>query len=306
MPRTRHKKDYYKLLEISKDASQADIKKSYRRLARKYHPDRNKGSKKSEAQFKIVSEAYEVLGNKKKRKAYDQRPAHRTRQTRTNWDQPGGRYGYDYGTHQQEREYREPFSRTATEEPPPPDPDAPRGGFDLQFMVDVPFETVALGGTIPYSYKKYVNCPSCKGTGDNGDGTCADCDGKRWVVDSVTLNVAIPPGVADQYTLRIQHEGGEGMNGGPPGDLFLKVCTQPHPRFKRKKNDIFAEVPISAALAEKGGPLKVEILNSVKKTIQVEEATLTGEEYRIVGEGAAIMWGKKRGDFVVKFLVEEE
>ena len=92
------------------------------------------------------------------------------------------------------------------------------------------------------------------------------------------------------------------MNDGPPGDLFLKICTKPHPVFKRKKNDIYMEVQIPPELAENGGPLDVETLDTVK-TIEVEESTLTGEELRIPKNGAAILWGKKRGDLIIKFAI---
>jgi molecular chaperone DnaJ len=163
---------------------------------------------------------------------------------------------------------------------------------------------VALGGVIPYSYEKYVKCSTCGGTGKKGTKECNACIGTRQVVEKVALDVKIPPGVADQYTLHIKKEGGEGRNGGQPGDLFLKVCTMPHPNFKRRKDNIYTEVTISPELAKKGGSLKVETLDS-SKTIQVAEGTLPGEELRIPGEGAAILWGKKRGDFIVKFLISD-
>jgi DnaJ-class molecular chaperone len=172
-------------------------------------------------------------------------------------------------------------------------------------MIDVPFTTVALGGAVPYIYEKYVECGACVGTGESNGETCKTCEGKRRVVKEVSLDVKIPPGVADKYILRIQDEGGAGMNGGPPGDLFLKICTEPHPNFKRKKSDIYAETLISPELAEKGGTLNVETLDAVK-TIEVEEGTLTGEELRLPGEGAAILWGKKRGDFIVKFAIADK
>jgi molecular chaperone DnaJ len=179
------------------------------------------------------------------------------------------------------------------------------GGFDLQFMADVPLATMAIGGVISYSYEKYLNCIACKGTGGTADGVCGVCGGKKQVVGPIRIDVSIPPGVADQYTLRIEGAGGEGKNGGPPGDLFLKLCAIPHPRLKRVKNDIHAQIEISSALAEKGGPLDVQLLDCVR-TIQVEAGTLTGEEQRIPGEGAAINRGKKRGDFIVKFLVTSD
>ena len=137
------------------------------------------------------------------------------------------------------------------------------------------------------------------------DDECPVCQGKQLKVRLVTLNVKIPPGVANQYTLAIIKEGGEGKNGGPPGELFLKINTLPHPKFKRIKNDIISEVIISRKLADEGGTLIAETLNGIK-TIQVEEGTLIGEELLIPGEGAAISWGKKRGALIIKFNIEED
>ena len=171
-------------------------------------------------------------------------------------------------------------------------------------MVDVDFVTVALGGVISYKYEKYVRCENCKGTGETEEKACRECKGKRQVVKEVDLSVKIPPGVADQYVLRLLNEGGEGINDGPPGDLFLRVCTMPHPIFKRKKNDVYMEVLIPPELAETGGSLDVKMLDTVK-TIEVEECTLTGEELRVPKSGAAILWGKKRGDLIIKFAISD-
>ncbi len=172
-------------------------------------------------------------------------------------------------------------------------------------MVDVPFVVAALGGQIPYTYDKHVTCPECSGSGSNEDaGECPECQGKQRVVETVTLQVDIPSGVADQYTLRIPEQGGAGRNGGPVGDLMVKVCIEAHPHFKKIKTEVHSVVFISPELAEKGGPLDVPMLDSTT-TIQVEEGTLTGEEVRIPGQGATEPWGKKRGDFVVKFQIDE-
>ena len=269
------KRDYYKILGVAKDAKSSEIKRSYRERAKIFHPDANKGSKKSENQFKVLSEAYGILSDAKKRKEYDlkrfQKRPSRTGSSK-GWSSSGSdRWGYGFGDQEsQGRSRQEGSSRqTAAEDPQPHDPNSPTRGFDLQFMVDVEFTTVALGGTISYSYEKYVHCENCEGTGETGNKACEDCGGKRQVVREANLKVKIPPGVADQYVLRLQNEGGEGINNGPPGDLFLKICTMPHPFFKRKKSDIYVEVPISPELAEKGGSLKVETLDAVK-TIEVE------------------------------------
>ena len=298
-------RDYYKILGITSKTPKKEIKQKYRELAKKYHPDSNKGSKEAEDKFKIISEAYEILSNAKKRKEYDRQRSYKKstssrRSRRPNWAQepPGG---FGYRQPENEQSYQEPFAA----EPEPVDPDMPASGFDLQFIIDVPLPIVALGGTIPYTYEKYVKCQNCDGTGMEADNECSDCKGKQLVVRSVTLNVKIPPGVADQYTLAIIKEGGEGKNGGPPGELFLKINTQPHPKFKRIKNDIISEAIIPRKLADEGGAFEVETLNG-KKTIEVEEGTLIGEEMRIRGEGAAINWGKKRGDLIIKFNIQED
>lgn len=304
-------RDYYKILGVAKDAKPGDIKKSYREQARRFHPDANNGSKKSENQFKVLSEAYSILSDARKRKEYDRKRSqqeHSGNRSSRGWSSSPGadRWGYGFGDHESHGQARqkEPSQQTAAEDPQPHDPNAPARGFDLQFMVDVEFVTVALGGTISYNYEKYVRCEDCGGTGESGGKTCGECGGKRQVVREVGLNVKIPPGVADQYVLRIPDEGGAGINDGPPGDLFLKICTQPHPVFKRKKSDIYLEVPIPPGLAETGGQLDVQTLDSVE-SIEVEECTLTGEELRIPGQGAAILWGKKRGDLIIKFVITD-
>lgn len=288
------RKDYYKILGVDKDARIDEIKKRYRDLAKKHHPDANRGSKKSEELFKSITEAYETLKNKRKRLAYD-----RQRDT-ADYHERYESNEYEYTRRQGFR--RSGFSEPPGDEPPPPDPDRPTRGFDLQFMIDVPLVIVALGGKIPYTYEKYITCPVCGGTGKAQK--CGVCRGKRQVVAPVTLEVEIPAGVADQFTLRVENQGGEGKNGGPPGDLLLKINTLPHPRFKRVKNDIFAKIAISPKLAREGGTQAVETLDSIR-TIPVEEGTLTGEEYRLQGEGAASLCERKRGDFIIKFFISE-
>jgi molecular chaperone DnaJ len=301
-------RDYYKILGITAKTPKKDIKKKYRELAKKYHPDTNQGSKEAEDKFKIVSEAYEVLSNALKRKEYDRQRSYKTQSRaqpsggRPAWDrEPPGGFGRRPPPGGNEQYYQEPFAA----EPEPVDPNMPTSGFDLQFIIDVPLPIVALGGVIPYSYEKYVKCQDCDGSGMQGDDECPVCQGKQLIVRSVTLNVKIPPGVANQYTLAIIKEGGEGKNGGPPGELFLKINTLPHPKFKRIKNDIISEVIISRKLADEGGTLIVETLKG-SKSIQVEEGTLIGEELLIPGEGAAISWGKKRGALIIKFNIEED
>lgn len=304
--------DYYKILGVKKSSNTKDIKKRYRELARKHHPDTNQGSKKSEELFKKISEAYEVLSTAKKRKEYDKQRAN-GRKHRSSRSPGGGNEGYtdpfDFGrqyTRQGPREsQQDPFSQPPFADETVMDPDMPSRGFDLQFMVNVPFVVAALGGQIPYTYDKHVTCTECRGSGTNDyEDPCAVCQGKQRVVEKAALDIDIPSGVADQYTLKFPRQGGAGRNGGPLGDLMAKVCIEKHPHFKKIKSDIHSVVNISPELAEKGGSLEIQLLDSTT-TIQVEDGTLTGEEFRIPGAGSTQPWGKKRGDFVVKFQIDE-
>ena len=304
-------KNYYKILGVARNATADAIKKKFRKLAKEHHPDTNAGNKKSEDKFKIISEAYEILGDEKKRQAYDrQTPQGQPRRARTSSRRrrsqrdEKSRYGYGFSESGKRTEYREPFTESEFQEEASIDPDFPTRGIDLQYMIDVPLVTAALGGKLPLAYEKFVNCGDCRGFGTENGLDCPACQGKGQTVGQLSLDIDIPPGIMDQYTLRLENRGGEGRNGGPPGDMLVKVCIQPHPHFKRVKTDIYAEVAISPQLAEEGGPLKVQTLDSIQ-TIQVEEGTLTGEDYRIIGAGASVPWGKKRGDFIVKFAVAD-
>ena len=311
--RVTAEKDYYKILGVAQNASSKDIKKRYRDLAKEHHPDTNQGSKKSEENFKIISEAYSTLINPKKRKQYDRmrangfgtsRPRSHSRNARPDW---GDEYdfGRQYSRQGPREEPRDPFGRAGFQEEPEMDPDFPTRGFDLQFLMDVPFVLAALGGSLPFYYQKQVTCPDCTGTGSNAEEfECSTCKGTQRVIEDAKLDIDIPSGIVDQYTLRIPDKGGAGRNGGPPGDLMLKICIEDHERFKKVKSDIYAEIQISPELAESGGTLEVETLDS-RQMIEVEEGTLTGEEHRIPGAGSTEPWGKKRGDFVIKFHIVE-
>lgn len=289
------KKDLYEILGVDRKASVEQIKKKYRELAKKHHPDANQGSKKSESIFKSITAAYEILKDKKKRQAYDRRDS--GDQYQRGW-QTGE--SHEHAHRQGWRSGRQSSERTE----PQYNPDSPTRGFDLQFMIDVPLVTTALGGKMQYTFEKPVTCPACGGTGQAVSGKCGNCKGKRQIQAPVTLEIHIPAGVADQFTLRVENQGGAGKNGGPPGDLLLKINVQPHPKFKRVKNDIFAKIVISKSLAKAGGFQDVQTLDSVR-VVPVEEGTLTGEEYRLPGEGAMNLCERKRGDFIIKFFVSD-
>ncbi|QPJ63092.1 MAG: DnaJ domain-containing protein [Candidatus Nitronauta litoralis] len=307
-------RDYYKILGVQKKDNAQTIKKKFRALAREHHPDANSGSETSEEKFKLISEAYEILSDNKKRKEYDRMrsgsgsgPSSRRYSRQRGSGAPGDDpfdFGRKYQRQEQPNDGPGPGAGTGFDQEPVIDPDLPTRGFDLQFMVNIPFQTACLGGQISYNYDKHVPCTNCKQTGKTEDyETCPVCDGNTRVVENVTVDVEIPRGVRDQYTLRTRNLGGAGRNGGPPGDLLIKVCIIPDKRFKRVINDVWMELAIPEPLAETGGPLEIKTLDKTQ-TIEIEENTLTGEELRIRGAGAYEPWGKKRGDLIIKFRVE--
>ena len=210
-------KNYYKILGVSRNATAETIKKKFRKLAKQHHPDTNAGSKKSEDKFKLVSEAYEILGNETKRRAYDrfspqdQSSARPSRGRRRRARNDKSRYGYGSGESAPRSEYREPFSQEGFQEEVSIDPNFPTRGFDLQFLVNVPLVTAALGGKVPLSYEKHVNCPHCGGIRKVVGQDCSACKGRRQIVKEVSIDVKIPPGIVDQYTLRMENKGGEGV-----------------------------------------------------------------------------------------------
>ena len=167
--------DHYKVLGVKTNATKAEIKKSYRTLAKKYHPDANNGSKKAENKFKTIAVAYEILSDKTKRSNYDRERTYKKQNSRPSGGSSGGSSWQDPDWDKWSNDFsqrgpggpQQEGPQGTNEEPYTPDPNAPSAGFDLQFIIDLPLATVAMGGTVPYSYEKYVNCAECEGTGTN-------------------------------------------------------------------------------------------------------------------------------------------
>ncbi|MCH8209556.1 MAG: J domain-containing protein, partial [Nitrospinae bacterium] len=217
--RTSTDKNYYTILGVARNATAETIKKQFRKLAREHHPDTNAGNKKSEDKFKIIAEAYEILGDEKKRQAYDrQTPQGQPRRQRTSSRRrrsqrdEKARYGYGFSESGKQSEYREPFTESEFQEEASIDPDFPTRGIDLQYMIDVPLVTAALGGKLPLAYEKFVNCGDCRGSGTENGLDCPACQGKGQTVGQLSLDIDIPPGIVDQYTLQ--------------GDLFSEAIRQ--------------------------------------------------------------------------------
>ncbi len=330
-------KDYYEVLGVSRNATQEEIKKAYRRLARKYHPDLNPGDKTAEEKFKEIQEAYEVLSDPKKRAEYDK---YGTVGGRSYSPPPGGETGFEgfdfsgFGDFSFEDIFSDLFSRkTRTEE-------GPRRGEDLTYTLTIPFEEAVKGGIITIKVRRMDRCPHCGGTGvepgsrptpcPNCGGTgkvqvsrgyfkfatvcpvchgtgvlpgqkCRVCNGEGRVYKEETIKVRIPPGVKDGGRLRIPGKGNVGPKGGPPGDLYIIVNVLPHPVFRRQGDDIYITLPVTYSEAALGASVEVPTLDG-KAKVKIPPGTKSGQKLRLRGKGVPRPNGT-RGDMYVEVKI---
>lgn len=325
-------KDYYKILGVSRNATEDEIKKSYRKVAMEHHPDRNPGNKEAEEKFKIASEAYEVLRDPEKREIYDRYGIEGLKGTGFT-----GFRGFDdifsaFGDVFQDFFGFGPTHRRRT---------AARPGADLRYDVKISFFDAAFGKEAEIEIPKNIacevcggtgakpgthstQCPSCKGTGQvtrsqgfftisttcsqcRGEGSivphpCKECRGYGKVKKIKKIQVKIPPGVDTGSKLRIRGEGEEGERGGPPGDLFVFIYVEPHDFFSREGDDVICQIPISFTQAALGTEIEVPTLNGAKN-LKIPKGTESGEIFRIKGEGFPRIRGYGRGDEIVQVMV---
>jgi len=325
-------KDYYRILGVSRESSADDIKKSYRKIAMQYHPDRNPGDKDAEEKFKLASEAYEVLRDPDKRGIYDRYGIEGLKGTGFT-----GFRGFDdifstFGDIFEDFFGLGTTSRRRTRARP---------GADLRYDLKISFVEAALGKEAEIEIPKNVlcdvcqgtgakpgtsptPCPNCKGTGQvsrsqgfftisttcsqcHGEGKiirhpCKDCHGFGKTRKNKKIHIRIPPGVDTGSKLRIRSEGEEGERGGPPGDLFVFIYVEPHEFFSRDEDDVVCQVSISFIQAALGTEIEVPTLNG-RKTLKVPRGIESGETLRVKGEGFPSLRSYGRGDQVVQILV---
>jgi molecular chaperone DnaJ len=326
-------KDYYKIIGVSRDAAEDEIKKAYRKIAMQYHPDRNPGNKEAEEKFKIVSEAYEVLRDPQKREIYDRYGIEGLKGTGftgfRGFEDIFSAFGdifedfFGFGTTYKHRA-------------------KVRVGADLRYDLRISFYDAAFGreteieipkkviceicdgtGASPGTYQ--TSCPNCKGTGQvirsqgfftisttcgqcHGDGKfiphpCKECGGNGKVRKNKKIQIKIPPGVDTGSKLRIRGEGEEGERGGHSGDLFVFIYVESHDFFSREGDDIICQIPISFPQAALGAEIEIPTLNG-NRSFTIPKGTESGQLFRIKGEGFPKLRGYGRGDQIVQVIVK--
>jgi curved DNA-binding protein len=313
-------KDYYEVLNVPRSATAVEIKKAYRKLAREHHPDVARIKRGSEDKFKEINEAYEVLGDSAKRKRYDSLGA--------NWKQ-GAEFGYKGGTRefkngkpvnrapaQQTGEYGFEFggtsgfseffeelfgARAAADIGHTPEANEERGG-DITGDIRVALDEVVKGSIRQITIDHKAPCERCRGTGFSNTNVCIDCRGSGRTTTSQTISVKIPVGVSEGQRLRIAGRGDAGVNGGAPGDFYLRVHVARHPDFEVVDHDIFYETQLAPWEAVLGVSMLIPTLKG-EINIKVPPGTQQGQRLRVRGHGLPYPSGA-RGDLVVCVKVE--
>lgn len=329
------KRCYYETLEVSRDADDGAVKSAFRKLALKYHPDRNGGDKEAELRFKEINEAYQILSDGNKRAAYD-RYGHAAFEGGRGG---GGGFGADFASSMSDI-FEEFFgdimgSRGGRS--------SAQRGADLRYNLDITLEEAAHGktaeirvpvprlcqtcegtgakkGTAPTAcatcrgrgrvraaqgfFTMEHTCPSCHGAGTIIENPCKSCHGQGRVTVERELSAQIPPGVEDGTRVRLSGEGEAGFRGGPPGDLYIFLSVKPHKLFHRQGADLYCRLPLSFTKAALGTKLDVPTIDGDAAAIKIPEGVQSGEQIRVKGKGMPILRSSRRGDLYVQVMVE--
>ena len=327
------KRDYYEVLGVSRDASQDEIKKSYRRLAMKFHPDRNKDDAEAENKFKEAKEAYEVLKEEEKRSAYD-RFGHEGLRGAAGGGAGGfgaegfsdifgdvfgdifggGRRGAsqvfrgaDLGSELKLDLERAVAGDSVTIDVPTQVACESCDGSGADKGSD-PVKCTTCGGVGQVRMQQgffsiQQTCPACKGAGTVISNPCKSCHGRGRVSRTKTLNVKVPAGVDDGDRIRLSGEGEAGRNGGPPGDLYVEIRITPHKIFERSGADLSCEVPVSFATATLGGDVQLPTLDG-NVSLKIPDGTQSGKVFRLRGKGVTTVRDSRKGDLFARVAVE--
>lgn len=335
------KADFYELLGVSKGADEKELKSAFRKLAMKYHPDKNPDNAESEQKFKEINEAYEMLKDPQKRAAYDQYGHAAFEQ-----GGPGGGAGFGgggaggfhdifediFGDMMGGGGQRQRRSSGGRER-----------GADLRYNMEISLEEAFEGKTAQIRVPTSVSCNTCSGSGAkpgsspttcstcggigrvraaqgffsvertcptcHGNGQmisdpCTKCSGQGRVSEEKSLSVNIPAGIEDGTRIRVAGEGEAGQRGGPTGDLYIFLSVRPHEFFQREGADLYCMVPISMTKAALGGKFEVTTLDGSKSRVTVPEGTQSGKELRMRSKGMPVMRSSQKGDLYIRIAVE--
>ena len=334
MPNNNHKRDYYEILGLSRQANEEEIKKAYRKMALKYHPDRNPGDKEAEERFKEAAEAYEVLHDSQKREIYD-RFGHEGLKN-TGFSGFGG-FEDIFSSFGDIFEDFFGLAEGAGEVLPGPGRERIFGTIfpfplwrrprERSWNLKIPrLETCSVcqgSGLEPGTSPEYcptcggrgqvvqtqgffrisTPCPRCHGQGQIITHPCKSCHGQGRIEQTKTLSVKIPPGISNGSRLRFRGQGEGGINGGPPGDLYVVVYVEEHDFFHREGDDVVCSIPISMTQAALGAEIEVPTLNNPKK-LTIPKGTQNGQTLRLKGEGFPHLRGSGKGDQIFQISVK--
>lgn len=336
-------KDYYQILGVSRNASESDIKKAYRKLAVKHHPDRNANDPKAKERFQEINTAHDVLKDPQKRAAYD----------RVGHDAFQGSGGFhagpdfsEFGQGDFSSVFDDLFSHFAggtTRQGGGGQPrDARVHGEDMYYQMDLTLEEAFAGKSASIRFATMVECkpcagtgsksktkpsvcqqcggrgqvnvqrgifmmaaecPSCKGAGVSIADPCTSCRGKGCVRGQKELKVMIPAGIEDQAQVRLSGKGGAGARGGRAGDLYIQVRIKPHVLFQRKGADLYCEYPLSFALAALGGSIEVPTIDGKEEQVNIPAGTQYGDQIAVFGKGMSQLNRSQRGNLYVQARV---
>lgn len=337
------KKDFYDVLEVSRSATQAEIKKAYRKAALKYHPDKNPGDKTAEEKFREMTSAYEVLSDEQKRAAYDQYGHAAFQQGGMGGGQSSGFHAEGFDINSIFEEMMSGFGGGRGSRGHQQDTQAHLRGSDIRYDLSITLEKAFTGckehirfitqdkcdpcsGTGGEKGSKPVSCQTCHGRGVvrfqqgfftmertchvcDGMGKtisnpCKSCQGQGRIKKQKNLEVSVPAGVDDGTRIRISQEGEAGLRGGLNGDLYLFISLKPHKFFKRSQDNLYCTIPISMVEATLGGSIELPSIEGKTIALKIPEGTQSGKQLRLKAKGMPSLKGVYRGDLIAEIIVE--